>query len=321
MAVAGAAGLTFIGYLNVRGDLSLQGEGFVPGYTRVARHAFFGSNFTGLGPLTVLGDVHHAGDLVAVPPLVSGAITREPVNVRPPCPCGPGEVLDVAALVDGAARANDNALLGIQEGALRQVVGSKHLQLPCGRYYFSEVSGLGDIQVDVLERVAIFVEGDVAAAGNMEFRVGPRAELDLFIKGNLGSIGRASFGTTERPAATRIYVAGRNQITLIGAGASWATFTRRTPPWTPSASPTYGAPSSPATSAARATPGSSLTAPSSGPARTVTRTIPPQRYCNECHGCRNGQACISGFCEDCTQDDDCCSNEICEAGRCRVLEL
>ncbi len=214
LSIAGAQALNFIGYLRTAGDLRLGGDVLVPGYVEVGRDAWLAGNLTS-GPFRVGRDLHYAAQLFALPLLVDGASLGEPVQIRPPCPCQ--RLLDVEGIVDQTRAVNDNALVGLQPGALKQVVGRVEIELPCGRYYVDEISGIGGIDVRITGRVALMVGGPVAAAGRLDFDLAPDAELDLFIAGDLGLIGAASFGDRDRPAATRVYVGGSNDIVLIGA--------------------------------------------------------------------------------------------------------
>ena len=44
----------------------------------------------------------------------------------------------------------------------------------------------------------------------------------------------------------------------------------------------------------------------------------PQR-CDGCYQCPGELACISGHCDACTTDSDCCSPSVCSDGKCQPL--
>ena len=57
-----------------------------------------------------------------------------------PCDCA-APALDTAAVVQAFAQNNDDAANGLSPTALTSFVGPKTLELPCGRYYFEQISG------------------------------------------------------------------------------------------------------------------------------------------------------------------------------------
>ena len=225
--VAGTDGLGFLGYFVTGGDLkvasavSVTDLGFTAGYIDVGRDAAVNGNIVLFGYANVGRDlVQPAG---ALPPLVAnvtGQRVVSPVNVADPCKCQPDEIVDIAALVDDAAITNDNNTVQppLDPALLTGVVGlGIHVTLPCGRFYLNAITGVGDINLHITGRTALFVAGDVASIGHFNVEIDPGGELDLFIKGNLVSIGAGSFGSKDRPAASRVYVAGTGDVLLVGA--------------------------------------------------------------------------------------------------------
>lgn len=331
LSVAGPADLTFVGYLDVRGDLRLAGNALVPGYTRVARDAWFGGDFTG-ATITVERDLRHRGNLLTVPN-VGGRVLREAVSVEPPCPCD--APVNVRAILDRVRGRNDNAAIGLDPAILRRTVGATRVELPCGRFYLDEISGVGDLRVLVTGRVVLAVGGPIAALGNLQFELAADAELDLFVQGPLGQIGNVSFGDRDRPAATRIYVAGADDIVLVGASAFvgnlYAPHARVTSPGFIDAYGSFFVRALDAAGFARISydraiteldcdedvpPGSGETPPEDPPPGVV-----PDVPCQQCNWCRNGLACADdGFCRPCAADADCCGQLVCEAGRCVNLD-
>ena len=335
-AVAGPMGLQFAGYLKVFGDLAIAGDVLIPGYARVERDAWFGGNFTS-GPLDVGRDLHHTGALIAIPADVGRDTVQEPVTVDPPCPCD--DILDIANIVDQLRRENDNAESDVPVDALKQSVGRVELTLPCGRYYLSEISGIGEIRVRIEGRVALAVGGPVAAAGSLQFDLADDAEIDLFIDGDLGLIGAATFGEKERPAATRIYVAGESDIVLIGASAFVGNvYAPRAAVTAPGYLRAYGSffardfqvPGYANISYDRAVTDLDCDEDPDDPPPPPPPVQPddpppadevPEGYnCDLCGSCFDGLACIGSRCQPCAEDQNCCSLQVCENGRCVNLQ-
>ncbi|HMA92043.1 MAG TPA: hypothetical protein VKP30_05115 [Polyangiaceae bacterium] len=316
LSIAGSDSLTFAGYLRLGSDLHINGSATVAGYTNVGRDAWLRDGLTDLGPVTVHGNLHTAATMIALPLRVDGQKFSESVAVVPPCPCEPSQLLDVAKLVDDARRSNDNAHYGIDQKVLNLVVGNVEVTLPCGRFYLEQIAGAGNIIVNVTGRVALFIEDDVAAAGNLEFRLAAGAEMDLFIKDNLVLAGRAVFGSAERPAASRIYVGGQGDVVLVGADRFVGNL--------------Y-APRSLVTAVGYADVAGSIFARDfvvPGYADfAYDRAIqhagdscdvppPPVGTCERCGTCTSGTACVNGSCSACHTDADCCSPLACLNGVC-----
>lgn len=342
MAVTGLAGLTFIGYLKVAGDLRLAADALVPGYTQVGRDAWLAGDFAG-GPLSVARDLRYSGEIFALPLAVTGQTNAERVALDPPCPCG--DILDVPGLIGNTRRDNDNALVGLDPGELRQVVGSVSRTLPCGRYYVDEISGIGEIEVVITGRVVLAVGGPVAAAGNLQFRLEGDAELDLFIAGDLGLVGNARFGDPARPAASRIYVAGASDIALVGAsdfvGNLYAPNATVTAPGYLRAHGSIFARSLQVPGYVNIAYDRAITdldcgdeqpRPDGGGMPPDDGELPPPEdrfdepppadgaVCDLCGSCPDGLACIGSRCSPCETDRDCCGQQVCDAGRCGNLQ-
>lgn len=316
MTIAGKESLSFAGYLQVGGDFKAAGETVVAGYTKIWRDAWLGANFTDLGPVTIKGDLHSAGTMMALPLLLDGANLHESVSVENPCPCEPKDLLDIDAIVSDAKTNNDNAANGIRQEMLNALVGNVEVTLPCGRFYFERVGGLGNLIVNVTGRVALFVDGPFEAAGNVEFRLSDTAEVDLFIKGDLSLVGRAVFGRKDRPAATRIYVGGSGDVLLVGAdGFVGNVYAPKSLVTAVGYAQVYGSvvakdfliPGYANFSYDRAIQhaGDSCDAPP-----------PPPNTCDKCGTCTGGTACVSGNCGKCSSDSDCCSPLVCLGGTC-----
>lgn len=318
-AIAGDDSLSMAGFVQARGDLKLAGSATVPGYTKVARDAWFGGTFTDLGPVTIEGDLHHEKAVNAIPLSVGGTRTQEPVSFDRPCNCDPASMLDVPAIVAQGKASNDNASIGLDPARLSNVVGSEELTLSCGRYYLQKIGGVGSIVVNVTARAVLFVDGDLVATGNLQFKLSPGAQIDVFIRDNLLITGNASFGDKDHPAGTRLYVGGTGDVVLTGAGAFVGN---------------VYAPRSKVTAVGFANVYGSVFANDfvvPGYARFVyDRSItdagedcdlpgPGPGTCDKCGSCPLPQACVDGACGPCEQDSDCCGLQVCKDGKCLIL--
>ncbi|MBI5481837.1 MAG: hypothetical protein HY906_23475 [Deltaproteobacteria bacterium] len=320
LSIAGPQSVSFIGYLEVHGDLFLEATATVAGYTRVRRNAWFGGDVWS-GALTVDGDVHREGSIYSIQTDIGGTETQAPVSVAKPCDCDPSHLVDVTGIVDYAATHNDNAAIGLDPAALKDVFWAKDITLPCGRFYLDELSGLAKITVNVTDRVALFIGGDLNTAGVVEFNLSAGAEVDIFIKGNLVLAGVGTFGDKDHPARTRLYVGGSNDITLIGAGGFVGNV------YAPRALVTgvgyvelYGS------IFARdfISPGYAYLVYDRA-IQTVGEVCdapePPAGTCTLCTVCTGGEACVGGVCGACTSDADCCGLEVCYNDLCVPLLL
>jgi hypothetical protein len=316
LSIAGSESLAFAGYLKTGGDLRVEGKTMVPGYTEVGRDLWIANGYTDIGPLTVHRDLHGSSPVMAVPITVHGKKIPDAVTVAPPCPCEAKDILNVGGIVAEAKTDNDNATYAIDSRMLNILIGNIEVTLPCGKIYFEQIGGVGNVIFNVTGRVAVFVGGSVANTGNLEFRLSSGAEIDLFISGNLAVTGRAVFGQKERPAASRIYVGGSGDVFLTG----YTEFVGNL--YAPRSlvqgigfenvygsifagnfvSPGYA---SFVYDAAIMTGGDTCDTPP-----------PPPNTCTQCGTCTGGTACVNGKCGPCGSDADCCSQLICSNGQC-----
>jgi hypothetical protein len=315
LAIAGAADLMLTGNLNVRGDFWAAGNVVSVGAAAVARNAWLGGNFLGVGPLTVKGTVHHAGSVVAVP-LTAGADRMGPVTVPAPCPCGPDQLLDVAAIVDGGRLDNDNASLGLSPDAFAAVLGVSNWTLPCGRAYLSRIGGIASLTIHVTGRSVVFIDGSVDLTGALLFDVAPGAEVDVFVKNDVTVRGGLALANKDRPAAGRLWVGGSQPITLLS-------------PWVGNL---YAPRAQVVAHVGLESWGSIFAGGFSGDVLasfTFDRSIvdsgaacgadQPAAPCRQCGDCSGGTACVAGMCTACASDADCCSLSVCANGRCAPL--
>ena len=203
----------------VHGDLRIAGNFATVGLSSVARDLWVGGTVASTA-LTVGRDLHQPVPNFNPLMIVAGSTIAAPFTIPSPVVlCDDADILDVAGIVDAGKTDNDNASIGLSPSALTGVVGAKSITLPCGRYYLNTISGLGVANVHVTGRTAIFVDGDIITAGILTFTLDPGAEIDIFLKGNFIPTGVVTLGDQSRPAASRIYIGGTQDVVLTGAGA------------------------------------------------------------------------------------------------------
>jgi hypothetical protein len=205
LAAAGAGAppaLRLRGDGSVAGDVRAGGDFNANGIFQIGGDLFVDGNVTiEAGTLAALGRVHIAPGRDASGVTAGGGLVTEAVEVPPPCAC---DRLDVAAAVAPFAASNDNAAAGVTPASLDRPAAP--LALPCGRYYFDRVAG--DISLALTGRTAIFVGDSLTIDGGFRVDLGPDAELDLFVAGNVTLTGSAAFGSPPSPARVRVYAGG-----------------------------------------------------------------------------------------------------------------
>lgn len=311
----------FLGGMHIAGDLKLGGDAHQPLVTTVGRDAWLGGGFFG-GPFHIGRDLHRGGDVTSIHNTVGGQDSQEQVVVDPPCDCA--NPFDPQIVVNQLRGANENALIGLAPADLAGVGGRHTVELPCGRYFVDEISGAGHITLRVTGRVALAVAGDVHVGGRLEIEIAPDAELDLFIGGTIVIVGHHVFGDPDRPAATRIYVAGGEEIHIVGGNLLMMNL--------------YAPRAHVQTAGIQHVLGSIFARTMiSGGILDITydRAVSEidcgeddddagdpdpdgdMGMCQRCTDCTDGLACVGGACGACRQDSDCCKLDICDNGRCR----
>jgi hypothetical protein len=312
--VAGAQSLTFAGYVRAGGDLEVGGDVTAAGYINVLRDAWFAGDVLVPGYTEVARDLYQPPGKSMLTVLdVGGERHDQSFAVEPPCPCGPADVIDIGAMVEAARLDNDNAAVGLDPGALANVVGiGVEIELPCGRFYLDSVGGLGGITLRMDGHTALFVGGDVDAVGALDVELGPEGELDLFIAGNLVTIGAGSFGDRSRPSATRVYIGGAGDVVLVGAsefvGNVYAPRSRIT---SVGAAFVYGS----IFGQTIDIPGALIVSYDLDILEVGEDCGQPDAEpgdCDRCDSsCPGNRACVDGACVDCRTDADCCEPLVC----------
>lgn len=222
-----------IGYARVEGNLdvgrSVQGIGKLTTDGDLRS----GGDFGGLGSYVVFGDARVNGDLQGIGQIkVEGDLflngrqgnlgSMEAGSVRgsyehpsaPPCECRGAGVIDVAAEVARRRTQNNNSAL--PTGGL----GFQEVTLRAGEYYFDSVDALvGAAKLRIEGRVAIFLDDDLDAVGHLGVELAPQAELALWVRGSVRSIGNLRFARQEdvRARAFKLYVGGA-EAAIVNVG-------------------------------------------------------------------------------------------------------
>jgi len=219
---AGAAPMSFVANQEIQGDFQTNADLTFAGSLHVYRDAWVRGQVQGVGSAVVERDLHYGKDVFVINAFgmtIGGQKIQEDFTVSEPCPCNSEHLLDVPAIVEQVKQNNDNAEARLDPDALSPVLTVQTIELPCGRFFLESVSIVGHVTLKIEQRTALFVGGDFTVGGSFYVDVGPEGELDLFIGGNLRTVGSTSFGDKNRPAASRIYVGGRSglgDITLAG---------------------------------------------------------------------------------------------------------
>jgi hypothetical protein len=317
VTIAAKAALT-IPLLDVHGDLRLAGTLDVGGPLTVTGDAWFAESVTARSLVTIGGTVHQAPGktLEAAVPLGTSQLIAEEFGVAPPCRCDENQILDWTSVIDSASEQNDNASIGLTAEAVSQPAAAIALTLPCGRYYLSGIASNQDVHLVVVGRVALFVAGDVSSTGPLRVELAPGAELDWFIGGKLDLASTVQLGDAERPAATRVYVAGGGELN-VPEEYVWANlYAPRADVVLPGESAFSGSVFGQTVSSAK-----DIAVHYDQAVQRVADGCPlddPQS-CSGCGQCGGGRTCLAGSCAGCTADADCCWPLVCDGGRCAAF--
>ena len=213
LRVGGATGLLLGRTLTVGGGLHSGGP--LTGSTATA---------TVTADARVRGDVSLSsltvGASLTVPPestlgpVQAAEVRREPVEAITPCACDAAAQVDVASLIAHHAEDNDNAAIGLDAAALEDISGERTLELPCGRFFLTRLSGTGRATLTLRARTALFIRDGVDLDEGLTVDVQPPGELDLFIGGGVSVAGPLLLGSTAMPSRVRVYVTRSSRLAL-----------------------------------------------------------------------------------------------------------
>jgi hypothetical protein len=300
--------------MHLRQDMHVAGT-VSGGGTQVASDAFVTGNVSNIsigGKLFVPAAANVGAGVTA-----TGGTTVGPVSVPPPCDCSPSQLIDVAAIVDAGSMVNDNASVGLDPNLFAQEGGVPvRLDLPCGRYFVNKIDRSVSTVIAVHGRVALFVGGNLVVAAPFSVALDPSSEIDIFVGGNFGVTGGASFGSTETPSQTRIWVAGTN-ASLSSTNVVAGNFYMPNADFKVSSLVSlYGS-----VFCHSINDSGNLTVHYDRAITRAASTCFSDGGLTECGSCRdcNNQACVSGTCGTCSSDSDCCAPLGCFSGMCQPM--
>jgi hypothetical protein len=302
----------------------------VTGSGRVAKDMHVGGGVKSTAPQTVDGDLYSdsaagsyitVGGAVHVPAgttlkdVTAGkGVINEPVTIAEPCNCKTPAV-DPATVVDFIKTQNDNASGSIVSSDLTKFHDPKTLDLPCGRYYFDQISGSATLTFKLTGRTVVAVDAGLALSGAFNFELAPGAELDLFVRGDLEFSGSNTLGDIAKPARIRVYAAG-TKVHLSGGtrlgGNIYAPNAKLSSSGDIEVSGSLFAREFSLTGSTTIHYDEAiLQVPGCGTPTTTTTTC---GGCDDCNGA--APACKMGSCAACEADADCCPPLVCNQGTC-----
>lgn len=253
--------------------------------------------------------------------VTAGSLVRGPVVVPPPCDCKPEQRVDILGIIANGKQSNDNASISLSPSVLTALSAPTRLDLPCGRYFLTRINANQPTTIAIHGRTALFIEGDLSAAGDLAFSVDPGAELDVFIGGGVTSSGAIRFGSPERPAQSRFYLHGG--ISSSTRGVLAGNFYLPTSTFSTSGGAhvygsvfcgSLGASGSLDVHYDQAIRNAGVLCSGDG-GIPLPRDGGVVSDCDTCRDCGN-QACVQGTCGACTDDSQCCAPLVCSQGVC-----
>jgi hypothetical protein len=178
--------------LGVNGELDLSGSGRIDGV------------------------IHVVGKSQLASTLQADAVVEATL---PPCACETARLLDVAALVRAHKQNHDNAREGLSETMLDGFRGTKELNLPCGRYFFTRVKSENQLIIRARGNVAIFVESNVELNDSLQIvSEDDTSRVSVFVAGQARTGGSLSMnGDPNGKARVNLYLQGDGTLDLTGA--------------------------------------------------------------------------------------------------------
>ena len=303
--------LTLPGMSRVEGDLKVAGGLSGGDQSHVLRDAWVDGNVSlPLNGLSVNRDVY-APEPQAPHGISVGRMFHErSFSMTGPCDCGSSAIVDVGAVVAGGAQSNDNARVGLDASRFASVANAEDITLPAGRFFVESMGGAGSATLHLSDKTVLIVAGDVAV-GQLTVDVGSTGEIDLFVGGSLRTT-NLILGTTQRPAASRVYVDGAQPITFNEfIGNLYAPNAQITSTGTP------------ATVHGSLFVGSLMTGDLSihfdESIGSAGASCGNPTTCQRSQDCVSGSACVGGTCSACASDSDCSAPMICNSSRCSPL--
>jgi len=196
-----AADVVVYGNVNIDGDMNI------------------GGNLEGIGAIDVDGTFRLGGTNSFLGWLDVG--NQEPIGSPPsqPCDCRPDQQIDIAGAIARAKSTNNNGASGL--GTQLSNLGYTDLRLSSGTYYFSDATNIGFVRITIEGTVALFLDGDLDTIGAERIKLAAGSTLDLYVGGNIRSVGHVELGDKSAPASFRLYIGGSDDVTLSVGNAQF----------------------------------------------------------------------------------------------------
>jgi hypothetical protein len=210
LIVAGADGIRALDHVEAATTLRVGGP-----LTRSSSNADVGADAYVAGNVSgsvrIDGALHLPAGAAVGAEVQAASIVREDVAVEPPCDCSAG-FADVAAALQSAIAANDNAAAGLRSDLLASVTAPVRIDLPCGTFHLDGIDAQSSVTFAVHGRALLAIPGDVTLRGGFSVELDPAAELDLLLAARLTTSGGDPFGAAAAPARFRVWIAGTSSV-------------------------------------------------------------------------------------------------------------
>ena len=209
----GYQGFHAVAQAELHGDLITTGDFSWVGRQTIGGDLSVGGDVEGVGSLSIGGELAVGGEMQVVGDIQSAGEDAYAAPAGPPCPCEGDDFFDVAAAVEDARAANDNAAIGLSPEGVSDV-GETLLTLPTGRFYIASLEQVGELKIHVEGNAALYVDGDIHTVGQDSLTFAGGATLDLYVAGTVATVGQVSLGTAEHAADFRLLIGGGDAVQL-----------------------------------------------------------------------------------------------------------
>jgi len=201
----GAVGVSVGESLVTSGDLNSVGD------VKVGDDAVIGGDLTCIGAMSVAGSLALKGSkrVVGIEAIASRAAYSPPAG--PPCDCDPSTFFDVQGAIAAAKQATGGQ-------SSWDHIGLSEIHLMGGNYYVTSADVVGLTRIYVDADSSVFVDGSLRQIGAEQWKIAPGVTLDLFVGGDVLSVGQMVIGSAADPAAFRLYVGGSGGTTIGAVG-------------------------------------------------------------------------------------------------------
>lgn len=183
------------------------------GDVTIGGDAMIGGDLSCVGELDVGGTLGLGGDerVLGLSTIATRGTYQAPAG--PPCPCDPSTFFDVEGAVAAAATATGGQ-------SSWRALGDNEIHLAGGNYYVTAADVIGRTRIYVDGSASVFVDGSLRSVGATQWKIAAGATLDLFVSGDVASVGTLTAGNAADPTAFRLYVGGSGTVGVGAIGLS-----------------------------------------------------------------------------------------------------